>query len=191
MNQTIKRIALIAAVLALPASGAMATPMAWFAFNGGPHHFINNWIQDQEGDWSGNFFLSTPLYHVVGNVHVQADPQIVYGVSVANSSPGMGTFTFDFTDTWATPIVGQTETYGAVGGHVTDATGNGISLNRVNPYLQMTDLNGLDSNTDAYNHDFARGPGFPRCGLRHRDRYPGSQARTGRQLHRAAHPDRV
>lgn len=161
MNQLIMRFALTVGVAGLTASWAVASPLAWYSFNGGPETFVTNWVQDPEGDWIANFHEQTASYELSGNVEIMDDPAIIYGLSVTNYSPATSMFSFDFKDTWTTPIVGQAVTYGAIGGHVTDATGNGVSVTRVNPYLQMTDLNGIDSKTDAYNQDFSRGSGFP------------------------------
>lgn len=163
MQRRLWGTALIACVLGLAASRAIATPLAWYTFNNGPQIFVTNWTTDPEGDWVANFHGQTSDYEITGNIEMTEDPQIVYGLSVTNHSnqPNPATFTFDFTDTWAVPLVSPTITYGAFGGHVNDATGDGIGISRVNSYMQMADLNGQDSNTDAYNHDFSRGTGFP------------------------------
>lgn len=150
---------LLAGVLA-PA--AMALPSAWYSFNGTRYDIPDNaWTQDPNGHWIVNWRNQTSEFLIDGNAEVIGDPQILYGISVQNFSFAPATFEFNFYNTWVTPFTGPTSVYGAVGGHVTDGTGNGVDLTLVNPYLQMSDLNGTDMGVDAYNHDFHATSTFP------------------------------
>lgn len=150
---------LVAGVLA-PA--AMAVPSGWYSFNGTRYDIDQNaWTQDPNGHWIVNWRNQTNQFLIAGNAEILGDPQIIYGITVENFSFAPATFEFHFYDTWVTPFTSPTLVYGSVGGHVTDGTGNGVDLARVNPYLQMSDLNGTDMGVDAYNHDFQSGPGFP------------------------------
>lgn len=153
-------------VLTVLASQAMATPSAWYMYNG--QYFgidPNAWSQDGSGgNWSCNFQNLDPNgeFSISGNVSMSDDPQIIYGISATCFANGAANFSFGFTDTWVTPLTQHNRVYASWSGSCTDGTGDGVTIVPLSAggKMQVTDLNGTNMTVDVGN-GYASGAGFP------------------------------
>ena len=143
-----------------------SVPTAWLQVGGGPQVNLSGWVQTN-GLWYLDFTQQATNWRVSGNIVVQGDPYIGYGVAFQNFSGAPLAFALGVADPFAA-ITGPKTVFASYSGSGTDVTGDGFSITPTLPdmdgdgipELQVTDLNGTNSGVDV-GQAYVDGPGVP------------------------------